>query len=390
VTQVDPTLLPAFPPNREQLFQYDVIIVGNVGSHLLNDRYQQMLVDFVTQRGGGMVFTSGSQAVPAAFAGQPLETLFPVAAKQFQSIQQDSEAARIQLTALGQRFSHLQISADQENNVAMWESLVGPYQMVSSDLNRPGVYVLATATTLDRAPQPLITQQFIGAGKVIFHWFDATWRWNVLLDGQRSFDRYWEQTMRYLSRASLSGSEQLIELTVQADEFQAGDPVPISVRFLDERRAPADDQGVVLRIDHELGRRRMLRLSRQGASRGRFTGTISGLEPGTYRVELAEPVMDSESAAGSSVMTQFRVVTPRSELLRRDMDRQQLKQIAENTGGQYFAVSELHELVSEIPPGRQVYVRSKAALPVWNSNWVIAIVICLLSVEWCLRKRWYN
>ena len=211
----------------------------------------------------------------------------------------------------------------------MWESLVGPYQMVSSDLNRPGVYVLATATTLDRAPQPLITQQFIGAGKVIFHWFDATWRWNVLLDGQRSFDRYWEQTMRYLSRASLSGSEQLIELTVQADEFQAGDPVPISVRFLDERRAPADDQGVVLRIDHELGRRRMLRLSRQGASRGRFTGTISGLEPGTYRVELAEPVMDSESAAGSSVMTQFRVVTPRSELLRRDMDRQQLKQIAE-------------------------------------------------------------
>ena len=196
--------------------------------------------------------------------------------------------------------------------------------------------------------------------------------------------------MRYLSRASLSGSEQLIELTVQADEFQAGEPVPISVRFLDERRAPADDQGVVLRIDHELGRRRMLRLSRQGASRGRFTGTISGLEPGTYRVELAEPVMDSESAAGSSVMTQFRVVTPRSELLRRDMDRQQLKQIAENTGGQYFAVSELHELVSEIPPGRQVYVRSKAALPVWNSNWVIAIVICLLSVEWCLRKRWYN
>jgi hypothetical protein len=394
LVEMDKRVLASLPTGREQLFQYDVIVVGDVESRMLSVQFQQLLIEFVEQRGGGIVFIAGPLGMPATFAGQPLEKLFPVAADQFQEADDLDQTNEIILNSLGERFAHLQLGTEVTDNVSAWQSLTVPYWSVTSDLQRPGVHILSTLGTPNDEVGPLITQQFVGAGKVVFHWFDATWRWHesveVSAEGIKPFDQYWEQTMRYMSRqtAPTDGSG-LIEIVVHGEAFVVGEPVPVTVRFLDERTAPDDDHAVMVVVEHTNGRRQFLRLARLGADRGRFAATMQGLELGTYRLQLVEPVVSQDGGKNAAVAS-FTVVAPQGELVRQTLSDVEKRQIIDPEHGRYFNVSELHELVANVPRGTPVRVRSKVAKPIWNANWIVAILISLLAIDWTLRRRWYN
>jgi hypothetical protein len=391
LVEMDKRVLAALPTGREQLFQYDVVIVGDVESRMLSAQFQQLLVEFVEQRGGGIVFVAGPLGMPMTFVGQPLEILFPVAAEQFQEADDLDQTNEIMLSSLGERFAHLQLGTEVTDNVSAWQALTVPYWSVTSDLQRPGVHVLSTLGTANDEVGPLITQQFIGAGKVVFHWFDATWRWNEPVEGIKPFDQYWEQTMRYMSRqtAATDGSG-LIEIVIHGEAFVVGESVPVTVRFLDERTAPDDDHAVMVVVEHSTGRRQFLRLARLGADRGRFAATIQGLDLGTYRVHLVEPVVSQNGGKNDAEVAQFRMIAPQGELVRQTLSDVEKRQIIDPENGRYFNVSELHELVANVPRGTPVRVGSKVAKPIWNANWIVAILISLLAIDWTLRRRWYN
>jgi hypothetical protein len=391
---MDKRVLASLPTGREQLFQYDVIVVGDVESRMLSVQFQQLLVEFVEQRGGGIVFVAGPIGMPTTFAGQPLEKLFPVAADQFQEADDLDQTHEIMLNSLGERFAHLQLGTEVANNVSAWQSLTVPYWSVTSDLQRPGVHILSSLESANDEVGPLITQQFVGAGKVVFHWFDATWRWNESMEispeALKPFDQYWEQTMRYMSRqAAPTDGSGLIEIVVHGEAFVVGESVPVMVRFLDERTAPDDDHAVMVVVEHTNGRRQFLRLARLGADRGRFAATMQGLELGTYRLQLVEPVM-SQNGGKNAAVTSFTVVAPQGELVRQTLSDFEKRQMIDPKHGRYFDVSELHELVVNVPRGTPVRVGSKVAKPIWNANWIVAILISLLTIDWTLRRRWYN
>ena len=391
---MDERVLASLPTRREQLFQYDVIVIGDVESRMLSGQFQQLLIEFVEQRGGGIVFIAGPLGMPTTFAGQPLEKLFPVAADQFQEADDLDQANKIILNSLGERFAHLQLGTEVTDNVSAWQTLTVPYWSVTSDLQRPGVHILSTLGTTNDEVGPLITQQFVGAGKVVFHWFDATWRWNesveTAAERQKPFDQYWEQTMRYMSRqtAPTDGSG-LIEIVVHGEAFVVGEGVPVTVRFLDDRTAPDDDHAVMVVVEHTNGRRQFLRLARLGADRGRFAATMQGLELGTYRLQLVEPVMSQDGGKNAAVAS-FTVVAPQGELVRRTLSDVEKRQIIDPEHGRYFNINDLHELVANVPRGTPVRVRSKIAKPIWNANWIVGILISLLAIDWTLRRRWYN
>jgi hypothetical protein len=394
LVEMDKRVLASLPTGREQLFQYDVIVVGDVESRMLSVQFQQLLIDFVEQRGGGIVFVAGPIGMPTTFAGQPLEKLFPVAADQFQEADDLDQTNEVILNSLGKRFAHLQLGTEVTNNVSAWQSLAVPYWAVTSDLQRPGVHILSTLGAANDEVGPLITQQFIGAGKVVFHWFDATWRWHesgeASAEDIKPFDQYWEQTMRYMSRqtATTDGSG-LIEIVVSGEAFVVGESVPVTVRFLDERTAPSDDHAVMVVVEHANGRRQFLRLARLGADRGRFAATMQGLERGTYRVHLVEPVV-SQDGGNNAAVASFTVIAPQGELVRQTLSDVEKRQIIAPEHGRYFNVSELHELVANVPRGTPVRVGSKIAKPIWNANWIVAILISLLAIDWTLRRWWYN
>ena len=51
-----------FPTGRDELFAYDALILGSVDISLLSRDQQRMIVEFVSERGGGLLLLGGRRA----------------------------------------------------------------------------------------------------------------------------------------------------------------------------------------------------------------------------------------------------------------------------------------------------------------------------------------
>ena len=70
--ETDKTAERAFPASRDELFQYDVLIFGDVNPSLLSPSIMNNIYEFVTVRGGGLIFIAGPRYTPLAYRETPL------------------------------------------------------------------------------------------------------------------------------------------------------------------------------------------------------------------------------------------------------------------------------------------------------------------------------
>ena len=73
--------LPTFPTARdgpEGLFEYDVVVFGDVDPSFLSAVQMANLAEFVEQKGGGVLFVAGQGFNPISYKGTPLEPLLPI------------------------------------------------------------------------------------------------------------------------------------------------------------------------------------------------------------------------------------------------------------------------------------------------------------------------
>jgi hypothetical protein len=378
-----------FPVSRDELFKYDVVIFGDVNPALLSQSVMNNLYEFVTVRGGGLIFIGGPRFTPLAYRDTPLEPLLPMDLTTVTTPDPDvtiTDSFQPRLTPLGLASPATQLAENPSDNARLWQSQLPPLRwfLRMPDL-RPGVRVLAehpTEKSADGQPLPIITLQFQGAGKVVFHATDETHRWRFRL-GDRYFGRYWIQTIRYLCRSKLLGGSRTVELTTDRREYMRGEPVRIRARFLDDRQAPAQDNGVTVVVEHASGERKSVALSRSSLSRGVFEGSVSGLLDGQYRVWLATPTTEGQPPA-----TQFLIAAPPGELARLQMDSREIDQAAKISSGKSYRFATAANLVRDLPRGRQVRIESLPPEPIWNTPSLAAIFVGLLATEWLLRKRW--
>ncbi|MDF1504835.1 vWA domain-containing protein, partial [Roseisolibacter sp. H3M3-2] len=72
-------LVGGFPATREALFAYDGVILGSVEASAFSAEQLRMLAEFVSVRGGGLLFLGGRRAfAEGGYAGTPLEEAMPV------------------------------------------------------------------------------------------------------------------------------------------------------------------------------------------------------------------------------------------------------------------------------------------------------------------------
>ncbi|MCA9269054.1 MAG: hypothetical protein KDA41_11315, partial [Planctomycetales bacterium] len=243
---LDETALPVFPVRREELFEYDVIIFGDVNPSLLSRRAMENIAAFAKERGGGIVFCAGPRYTPLAYRGTPLAELFPInldVARAPDARQALAESFIAQPTTFGVSSPQMQLADTPAASLQTWARLPGLYWFLEAPELRLGARVLAehpARSGADGRPLPIIAMHYVGAGNVVFHATDETWRWRFRT-GDAYWGRYWLQTIRYLSRAKLLGKSRTAEITTDRQIYRRGDAVELRVRFLDDRQAPADD-----------------------------------------------------------------------------------------------------------------------------------------------------
>jgi hypothetical protein len=383
----DASSLKAFPLRREDLFAYDVVILGDVNPALLNSTAMQNLVDFVDQpaKGGSLVLIAGPSYTPAALRDTPLARLLPFLLDRVRyPAETISEEFAVQPTDLGLATPAMQLGDTPEETARIWKSLPPLYWLLEIQETKPGVLVLAehpTRTAPDGRRLPVFLLQYIGAGKVLFHATDESWRWRYRV-GDVYFARYWIQTIRYLCRSKLADAGRSALLTTDRREYAQGESVRLRVRFADERLAPAEDDGVTVVVEQSGRTTQRISLHRAAAARGVFEGALDHPGPGSYHAWIAAPRLEGQSPAAD-----FTVVPPPGEFAQVRMDTAGMRRAAEISGGRVYTFDTAERLSDDLPPGRQVPIESLPPRPLWNRWPLLALVLALLISEWILRKR---
>jgi hypothetical protein len=385
--QFDKTALKDFPVKRDELFKYDVLIFGDVNPSFLSRSMMDNVRAFVEERGGGVIFIAGTRYTPLAYRDTPLAALFPVDLNTvtLPDVQQAiKQGFKPRPTPLGATSAALQLGDSPAESLRIWSEKLPPlYWMLEANDLKPGARVLAehpTRTNTNGQNFPVIALQFVGAGKVVFHTTDETWRWRFRA-GDVYLERYWIQTIRYLSRSKLLGNNRQVELVADPPSARRDEAVRLRVRFLDDRAAPAEDDGVTVMLEREEGQRKQMKLRRDAAARGVFEGTVSNLAEGRYRVWLAAPQVEGKPPA-----TQFVVVEPPGERNRLEADLADMRAAAEKTQGRAYTFATADKLLDDLPEGRQVRIESMPPEAVWNYPLFAALFVVLLVAEWLTRK----
>jgi hypothetical protein len=386
--EIDQSALRSFPVRRDELFKYDVVIFGDLNPSLIGAGVMRNLADFVTEKGGGMVFISGPRYTPLAYRNTPLQALFPLefeGATVGKPIVGREEGFQAAPTDLGLASPTMQLGDTPAQTREIWSKLPSLFWMLEVSKLKPAVRVLAEHASRsgdEGAKLPVICLQYVGAGKVLFHAVDATWRWRYRV-GDVFFARYWVQTIRYLSRAKLLGKDRSATLTTDRHEYHRGEPVTLRVRFTDERLAPVEDDGVSVMIEQHGGKNERLQLQRLSSGRGVFEGSLVDLAEGRYHAWIAAPTLE-----GSAPATDFMVASAGGEFERIEADFALLQSVSADTKGQHFTLGTVGQLKRSLPGGRQVPIETLRPIELWNRWPLVLALVTLLVIEWLLRKRY--
>lgn len=383
----DATARAHFPVRKEELFQFDVVVFGDVNLDRLGAAVLDNLREFVSEQGGGLLMIAGARHNPADYGGTPLETLLPVEMEGLRvpaATAKITEGFRPELTVEGMKGTSIFRFADDEpESLKVWKSLPPFYWLVEVSRLKPGALPLVTHSTRvgSAGKLPLFVLQRYGGGKVLFHATDETWRWRFRA-GDLYFGRYWVQAIRYLCRSRILGKDRSAELIVDRTVYRRGEPVSLRVRFLDDRAAPAPGKPVTVVVERQGAALRRVELTRLAQAPSVFEGQLSQLPEGSYHAWIAEPAFTTSPPAKD-----FRVESPNRETKVLRMDAGDLRLAAERSRGAYYTLSEAERLPAELPAGQPVPLKTDDPIRLWN-HWLPLMLFCtFLAAEWMLRKR---
>lgn len=368
----------------------DVVVFGDVDPARMSQDLMERMRQFVVEHGGGIVFLAGPRFTPFAYRETPLASLLPVDLTKTRlpsgtNAVSEEMAFQVRLTALGQTTGFMRLVDDSQDNQRVWDKFPKLRWMLETSGVLPAARVLAIhprRLTESGEPFPLICMQFVGRGKTIFHATDESYRWSRHPEGDQHYARYWLQLIRYLCSSRNDAAEALVKLRAGRDVYKLGDLTRMVLHFDDERLAPAGDDGAVVVVQRQGGRRHRVAMSRIENRRGEFGGEISALPVGEYRIWLVEPALREDSPTA-----QFVVRNPDDEQVRLTVEPEELKAAAERSGGHYYVGTEARRLARDLPVGKQVRMQALPPTPAWNTWWLAALFVGLLIVEWTLRKR---
>ena len=385
-TQEDRTALANFPVRREDLYQFDVIILGDLDPALVNTSVLDNIREFVREKGGGLIVIAGPRYIPRALLGTPLEMLLPIdpGAVPAPTDRPIVEPFRPDLTLEGRTgVPFFRLAESEGESIRVWNQLPGLFWLSESPVVRKGAQVLAEHPLLTGAAGklPVIVMQRFGAGKVLYHAADESWRWRFRT-GDLYYGRYWVQVLRYLSRAKLLGKDRGAELTVDRRTYRVGDPVQIRARFLDERLVPQAESGVEVLLERTGGgpaRKVSLRRVREAATV--FEAVLPDLGEGAYHAWISAPVF-----GGVPPSQDFRLESPATESRQIRTDLTELTSLAKLTGGQLYQIDRAAQLAEELPAGRPVPLETQDPIRLWNHWLTMTLFVMALCAEWMLRK----
>ncbi|MDX2036547.1 MAG: VWA domain-containing protein [Isosphaeraceae bacterium] len=378
--------IPTFPASKDELFAFDVVIVGDADPSYFSAGQMANLAEFVTEKGGGVMFVAGDNFNPLSFRNSPLEVLLPIELQDARNPTATGTsvlAFRPSLTAEGRSSPIFRFGDDEVRSAQIWAGLPELYWFFEAPRKKPAALVLAEHPTQNGSdgPVPLILYQFVGSGKAMFNALDDTWRWRTRV-GDKYFGRFWLQAIRFLARSKLLGQKQA-EVITDRRRYQRGEPVVVRVRFPNPAIAPPSGDVAVQVERKETKEPRKYELKAVSSVRNLFEGLLPPIREGDYDVRLLPPPV----LQGEYPSTSFRIDPPAGERENVQMNEAELLRATSSSGGSFFRVDALDQLFAKLPKPQKVPLDTDPPIELWNTPPILAAFLAILTLEWVLRKR---
>jgi hypothetical protein len=232
---------------------------------------------------------------------------------------------------------------------------------------------------MSAAAAPLLVSQFAGAGRVVLQTTDETYRWTGFRGSDLTYERYWIQMLRWLSRGKLNRQDQS-ELAVEPRRAKLGEAIQFSVRLDAEAAASLNGQPAAINVERVGGDTKPISLQRTQSATAHFKASDASLPAGSYRATISQP---AGTQAGSVTFT---ITAPPGEQANLRSDWPALRNLAEQTHGKFVTAREADNLLAQLPKGTPVRRGALPAVPLWNSHWIALAFITILTLEWILRR----
>jgi hypothetical protein len=371
-----------FPSTEKELFDYDIVVLGDVPRSYFSESQLEALRRFVEDRGASLLIIAGEQHMPQEYAGTPLEAVLPAVISASPMPVITDEPFQWQLTSEGRRSPIMQLDEDEAENARIWATLPGMFWAAGVPRVKPGATVLATHSTRRNAdgPFPIVVYQPFGAGKCFLQLVDSTWRWRWRV-GDRYFYRYWGQVFRTLTPKELPGNSRFVQMNADRSSYRLGQKVLLNARLLDAYYHPIKASTATAVVKSATGQEQRIAMQPTPGSPGLFTAQLQPDRVGRYEVTLNSPV-----TPGAKATAGFVVETEALERQRPELDEGLLRKVASAGGGKYYPPDQLAAWMRSLP-NNGLTVRTEQELELWDAPLLLVVFITSLSIEWLVRKR---
>ncbi|MBX3441115.1 MAG: hypothetical protein KF774_01820 [Planctomyces sp.] len=385
------------PITREELDAYDCVILYDPDPTGFPPNFGELLTDFVSRGGGGLVYIAGELQTGRLFDAQldPALSwlqLLPVVREPglFRSAVQMQLSARqpwrLQVTDEGRRDPVLTFSDDAEANVQVLENLPGMYWHFPVTRPKPGATVLAVhgdpRMRNEYGPEVLLATQLVGPGRTMFVGFDSTYRWRFL--DEQYFDGFWARVVDRAGRNKKLGGSYPFRLSTPRSSYKPGSTVKIIARFHNPDDVEANVGSLPGHVEQGDEDPQPIQLTPE-AEPGVFSASFPVTRAGPHFIK----VWMGDEAAGTNVRAAtlpLDVALPNLEYENPILDRAALDAVAACTGGRSFDLLEADALAEAFKIGRVTHVLEDRQ-EVWDAPLLWASLFTCLCLEWVLRKR---
>ncbi len=372
----------SFPSDEKSLFDFDILILGDVPKGYFSDAQIRNIRRFVEDKGGSLIAIAGEKHMPAEYRGSSLDGVFPVVLPLVPEQVKTDEPFHWELTEAGRRDPVLRLSEDSALNAQAWRELPGMNWNAGVERAKPGATVLAVNSDRSNAygKRVLVAVQSFGAGRCYMSLVDSTWRWRWRV-GDRYFYRYWGQVLRTLTPHEAAGGNRFAQVNADRAEYMIGDRVSFHARLLDSFYRPIKERSVAATLKGETGPPVQITLAAVPGSPGLYSAEALADRTGKFELSLASPANPSAKAAAVYLVQAVALENQQPE-----MNEALLKKIAASGGGNYYFPDELKRWIDSLK-ANDLTVRSESEIELWDAPLFLLLFIIALTIEWIVRKR---
>jgi hypothetical protein len=376
---------------RKELFEYDLLILGDVPGSFWTPDQQEVIKEFVAE-GGGLIHVAGHWHAPAGWAKSPIAEVLPV---EFDAVRFPIEAPqrptpfRPQVVPAAGRSAVLSLEDDPIDNARRWRTLPEMYWHYPVTKLKPAAeafLVHPTEKLADGKPMPLLAGHYYGKGYVLFLGFDETWRWRFN-EGDKYFGRFWSQAV-YVAGVPRTVGTKLTQLSLDTTDPIQGRTGQVYARLFDARFKPLTADEIEARLvktdagpndkDVDVPVKLVAVRGSDKQATGEYVATLPFNRTGRFSLRV-------DPNNGNPATLDYRVsLPPEHELAPGGMDEGAMRKLAEATGGTFSREEDLFRLPDQVKTQLAPFsVRTETVL--WN-KWALFLLLGLLTLEWVVRK----